>query len=411
MDISTFVNNLDFIKDIYFREEWKDKECRDTILAAIEEANKKILDAFGESMHRLHEHKPSIEAVEKVVKKFPSTLSYGNKEFNDRLPIHTAVGCFDTDYEATEYVPVLIKEGLKHQVGGEETRGGLLMEDPYDPDDNWNTLQGLCYHTNHDSDSASRLAAVKELRKMGLLVKKDIVEHDLLYKSLDNGGCDVFDYLVEWDPDALIHPRLGNQEPLLHSVVYSEDGMIKLLEAGFKYHPDKGGEFLFVEDSNGASNLDFLLSDNYEYDILGILHDILLPTKDYPILHHIFTKAPQHKEVFANKFPWAGHLRDHNGRSLHQVLLAAGPEVMNENKILFAMLTDNQIREKDPVTTLYPFAAMAVGEYADLEKCFYLLRRHPSVMDNRSRANSDTSRSRANSAVRRRKKKRKVSKT
>ena len=58
---------------------------------------------------------------------------------------------------------------------------------------------------------------------------------------------------------------------------------------------------------------------------------------------------------------------------------------MNEHQLLFAMLTDNQIREKDPITTLYPFAAMAVGEHADVEGCFYLLRRHPSVMDERSR--------------------------
>ena len=49
------------------------------------------------------------------------------------------------------------------------------------------------------------------------------------------------------------------------------------------------------------------------------------------------------------------------------------------------MLTDNQIQEIDPITSLYPFAAMAVGEHADLESCFYLLRRHPSVMDERSR--------------------------
>ena len=86
------------------------------------------------------------------------------------------------------------------------------------------------------------------------------------------------------------------------------------------------------------------------------------------------------------KFPWAYHLKDHNGRTLHQAVLAAGPNVMNANDILLATLTDNQIQTKDPITTLYPFAAMAVGEHADLEQCYYLLRRQPSVMDKRSRA-------------------------
>ena len=134
---------------------------------------------------------------------------------------------------------------------------------------------------------------------------------------------------------------------------------------------------------------------------MNTLYNILSSMKNYPILHHIFTKAPKYKELFAKKFPWAGSLKDHNGRSLHQAILAAGPKVMNENEVLFAMLTDDQIQEKDPITTLFPFAAMSVGEHADLERCFYLLRRHPSVLDRRSRSNS---------SVRRRRKKQQVSK-
>ena len=42
--------------------------------------------------------------------------------------------------------------------------------------------------------------------------------------------------------------------------------------------------------------------------------------------------------------------------------------------MLLATLTDDQIREKDPVTSLYPFAAVASGEDGDLEKSFYLLQ-------------------------------------
>ena len=79
MNISTFQNNLDFIKSLYFYEEWKDEDCKKEILEALEEANEKILDAFGKSLHKLHKHKPSVAAVEKVVKKFPSTLFYKEK--------------------------------------------------------------------------------------------------------------------------------------------------------------------------------------------------------------------------------------------------------------------------------------------------------------------------------------------
>lgn len=46
--------------------------------------------------------------------------------------------------------------------------------------------------------------------------------------------------------------------------------------------------------------------------------------------------------------------------------------------MLLATLTDDQIREKDPVTSLYPFAAVASGEDGDLEKSFC---RQPGVLE------------------------------
>lgn len=116
-----------------------------------------------------------------------------------------------------------------------------------------------------------------------------------------------------------------------------------------------------------------------------MLHRILTPACNYPILHHVLTKAPQHKMIFTQKFPWGYKLKDHENRSLHQAVLATGPKAMNNSEFLFATLGDDQIRTKDPITTLYPFAAMAVGEDADLERSFYLLHRHPSVLDAWSR--------------------------
>ncbi|GFH43961.1 hypothetical protein CTEN210_00435 [Chaetoceros tenuissimus] len=394
MDISKFQSNLDFIKSLYFHEEWKDENCRDTILEVLEEANKKIENAFGKSMHRLGKYKPSEEAVEKLVKKFPSTISYEVR--CGRLPIQTAAdyddnAVYDCAGSAPKYVPLLAKEGLKYQVGGEEARGGLLLFDPVYEE---STLQVLCYNES-DETEASRLATLKELRKLGLFVKKDIVEHTLLYNSLCNEKHVIFDYLVEWDSNSLLTSR-DEDKPLIFTVC--RHTITHLLKAGFKYHPDTGG-LLFVEHDNGIRALDFVLKAMGREDFVGTLQNILSPTKDYAILHHVLPKASKHREIFTNKFPWAGSLKDHNGRSLHQVLLAAGPKVMNEYGLLFATLTDEQIQEKDPISTLFPFAAMAVGEHADLEKCFYLLRRHPSVLDKRSRANASVSRRRKKQKV------------
>ncbi|GFH43962.1 hypothetical protein CTEN210_00436 [Chaetoceros tenuissimus] len=407
MDISTFKSNLDFIKSLYSNKEWKDEDCKMEILRVLEFANENIEQAFGRSMHRLGKHKPTFEAVEKVVNQFPSTLTF--KSFSS-YPIHTAVRFEFPETVAPEYVPVLAKEGLKHNVGGRKARGLLLKMDS-----SMNALQMLCHDNESVETQKSSLTVLKELRKMGLFVKKDIIEQDLLYHNLREsaGRHDIFDYLVDWDPDVLLKSRYYNKILIQWKLTTRRPSAVrKLLEAGFKYHPNIGG-LLFIKDEKGTAALDFFPVDDKgttaldsvfphkleANDCMDMLYDILTPAKDYPILHHIFTKAPKHKDLFIKKFPWAASLKDHNGRSLQQAILAAGPEVMNENDLLFAMLTDDQIQEKDPVTTLFPFAAMAVGDHANLEKCYYLLRRYPSVLDNRSRANSRVHRPRKKQKV------------
>ncbi|GFH44072.1 hypothetical protein CTEN210_00546 [Chaetoceros tenuissimus] len=377
MDISTFQSNLDFIKSLHFNEEWKDENCRDTILAALEEANKKIENAFGESIQRLFAHKPTAEAVEKVVKKFPSTLSY--EDVNGLIPIQKAA----FGHGGFKYVPIMAKKGTENKVGGEDARGGLLLIDPSDRDE-WNTLQMLSNYGAENDSEEDAIHMLKELRKAGLLLKKDIEEQQLLKISGLNRSKKRFEYFASWDPEALINTRVGNK-PLAHSI--SSTRLPVFLESSFKYHPHIGG-LLFIKDDDGNIAIDSMCNRFGEKKTMGILYDLLTPKSDYPILHHVFTKAPQHKDLFMEYFPWATQLRDHHGRSFQQAVLAAGPDIMNANNFLFPMLTDDQIRERDPVTTLYPFAAMAVGENADLKKSFYLLRRHPSVLERRSRSSS-----------------------
>ncbi|GFH58461.1 hypothetical protein CTEN210_14937 [Chaetoceros tenuissimus] len=388
MNISTFQNNLHFIKSLYFNEEWKDKKCRDEVLRVLEEANGKIEKAFGESICVLKDHKPSLEAVEKVANKFPSTLTYRNDR--GRIPIqHAVISC-----NGYEYVPVLAEEGMKHEVGGEDARGGLLMVDPYK---NWglNTMQLLASVRSYDGEDdddrrhsdVKRLNLLKELREMDLLLKRDIQEQHLLACSCWKLSQMRFEYLADWDKDALIETRIGNEE-MIHVMSSQPQEIIGLLlKAGFKYHPNIGG-LLFIEDDQGNTAFDHLVNEKGVEVVMSLLHEILSPNRDYPILHHVFVKAPQHKDLFMNKFPWAYSLKDHNGRTLHQAVLAAGPDVMIANDILLATLTDDQFQTQDPINNLYPFAAMAVGEHANLEKIFYLLRRQPSVMERHSRSSS-----------------------
>ncbi|GFH56800.1 hypothetical protein CTEN210_13276 [Chaetoceros tenuissimus] len=377
MNIATFQDNLSFIKDIYSKGEWKDKKCRDEILEALEEANSKILNAFCKSVHNLSDHKPSTKSVEKVVTKFPSTLSSLNED--GRLPIQSAV---ENDATGLDFVVVLAKEGLKHDVGDENARGGLLTVDPKD-ENGWNTLQCFSNIDTEDSEHSEEydvrsVNALKQLQRLGLLKKKDIQQYGLLWCSCRNKGR--FEYFTSLDPDALLNTKVDNI-PWIHDVVDINHLSLALKE-GFRYFGSIGG-LLFVKNIEGETLLDSSIEYYGTEPMMTMLHELLLPACNYPILHHIFLKAPQHKDVFIQKFPWAYQLRDHNNRSLHQAILAAGPEMMNNNDFLFAALSDDQIRERDPVTTLYPFAAMATGSNADLEKSFYLLRREPGVLDQR----------------------------
>ena len=372
MNIATIQSKLNFIKELYSNEEWTERKCRDDILAALEEAHTKIEKAFGKSLLRLEhgKHKPSIEAVEKVVKQFPSALSYENGR--GYIPI-TYISEENENACGLEYIPTLANEGVKHNIRGEHGRGGLLSTHP--DGEGLNTLQNLCGYSENETVN---LNVMKELRKMGLFVKSDIQEYDLLYLSIMSGtGKKLVEYLTDWDPDALL-----NIDSLEIMDYDNEFGDLEIFfRAGFKHFPNIGG-ILFLKDTAGNTVLDLAMEGKYGLeDTMSVLHKILAPRSDYPILHHVYIKAPQYVNLFAKKFWWAYHLKDHNNRTLHQAALAAGPDIMNTNSQLFASLTDDQLLTKDPITTLYPFAAMAVGEHAELGDIFDLLRRQPSVFE------------------------------
>ncbi|GFH49912.1 predicted protein [Chaetoceros tenuissimus] len=279
-------------------------------------------------------------------------------------------------------------------MSGEHERGGLLTSDEQDADE-FNTLQKLCCE--------NRVNALEDLRRIGLLKKNDIREQSLLLPSIIYNNAyesETFEYFLNWDPDALVN-TMYDRHPLVQAICRFENSdsdckekaLAVALKAGFKYHSEIGG-LLFIEDEWDVKAFDFAYNEFGIMKVMQMLQKILSPACKYPILHHICIKAPRHKDLFMMQFPWAYQLRDSEGRSLHQAILVAGPDVMNSNDILFATLTDSQIQTKDPITTLYPFAAMAVGKHADLKNCFYLLCRQPSVLDKRSRANNESRRPR-----------------
>ena len=167
-----------------------------------------------------------------------------------------------------------------------------------------------------------------------------------------------------------------------------------VLEVLLEKYPKQAG-YLFQKNDEGVTAFEKITrinedsDDDEEEDVdvdiekekMQALNSILSPQCNVPILHHALVAVPKHRDLFQKWFPWAYNLRDHNRRSLHQAILAAGNECVEKNISIFASMSDDQIRTKDPVTTLYPFAAVASGDDGDLQKTFYLLRRQPCVLD------------------------------
>ena len=165
MSLSKLLKDLqaDINAAIKLEKKLKDEKFIDEIKTVAKIAKIGFIDATGGALHRLDETKPSINAVKDLIQGNPDALSFKNKD--GQLPIQSAV--WGTN--AVKYIPILAKEGIKHEVGGRGMRGGLLLVDPVDEDD-LNTLQSL-------ADTAS-LEVMKELRKEKLLLKKDIKDHN-----------------------------------------------------------------------------------------------------------------------------------------------------------------------------------------------------------------------------------------
>ena len=83
---------------------------------------KQVSDHTGKYLHNLGDINPDEDTLLKIIDNVPSSLSYQDED--GWLPIYTA----SQSKESLQCVPLLAKEGVKHNVGGDDARGGLLGE-------------------------------------------------------------------------------------------------------------------------------------------------------------------------------------------------------------------------------------------------------------------------------------------
>ena len=164
---------------IHLEEEFKEDDTFiNDLKTVLKIAKIGFTNATGGALHRLHATKPSIDAVKELVNSIPDALSFKNEK--GQLPVQSAVW-----HDAVKYIPILAKEGIKHEIGGRGMRGGLLVADPED-DFGKNSLQlivGMYNVYNPIHTDTVHLDVLKELRKDKLLLKSDIKDHHFLYPA------------------------------------------------------------------------------------------------------------------------------------------------------------------------------------------------------------------------------------
>ena len=370
LDLSTITNLTE--------KNLKDDKFLDDLKTVLKIAKIGFSDATGGALHRLHISKPSIETVKELVQGNPDALPFKNEE--DQLPIQSAVW----NQHAVKYIPILAKEGIKHEVGGRGMRGGLLLVDPGDEDD-LNTLQSLA-NMGISSDpipyDTACLDAMKELRKENILLKKDIKDHSLLFWSCHLRSKMRFEYLAEWDPDCLMTGTFRDL-PLSHAIIeHSLDltCFTLFLTTSLKHHPKHLG-LLFQKDSSRKTAYERAIEKHGIDETFNVVQQCIPSNTSLPILHHVIRDAPQHINDFCIRYPSAWHLRDENGRSINQAQLAEGTKTVANDGLFFMKLTDDEIAEVDPVTKQYPFLVVATGAASDLSTIFYLLSKNPSLLE------------------------------
>ena len=150
------------------------KDVKDLFMKTMEDLSK----TTGEYLHKLDEKKPSKQALKKMIDAEPSSLSYKNEK--GQLPVQRALW----DKSSIAYIPLLAIEGVRHNVGGGDKRGGLLAEYPSSGNYRRNLLQGLVnintrVPSNPEPDDIACLNVIKELKESNLFLKQDIQDYDL----------------------------------------------------------------------------------------------------------------------------------------------------------------------------------------------------------------------------------------
>jgi hypothetical protein len=188
-----------------------------------------------------------------------------------------------------------------------------------------------------------------------------------------------FEFLADWCPEGLkTHQFKGLS--LIHAIIHNRpiEWFSMFFKTALMYHPNDLG-LLFLKDDEGQTACERAFKKYGKDPTMAAIGE-LIPFDDpkVPILHHVAKHAPHMLNDFGSRYLSATYFRDCQGRTLHQAKLASGNKTFIDDAMFFLEMSDEQVREIDPGSDLYPFMVAASGETCDLSAVYVLLRRNPS---------------------------------
>jgi hypothetical protein len=227
----------------------------------INKISSRMMNESNLFLHSLDIEKNDEDSVRAVIKIFPESLSHINTM--GRIPIQEA--CYSI--QSVMFVPLFAEEGLKMNVGGDSSRGGLLMKIPSEarPTNTLQLLSGYKHERNPNTYDKMSARVLKKLKRRFLMNATDIFKYDLAILASYPSCKNRFEQLINMKPNLLNGPENG--EPFLNTIVFQENlsGLMErfelVLRAAIRYHPEKEG-FLFRrfnENSENACDLAFKL--------------------------------------------------------------------------------------------------------------------------------------------------------
>ncbi len=321
-------------------------------------------------MHRLGQDKPDIVDVRKIIAMYPQSLLYENK-FGE-VPIQSAL----KSCSSITYIPLLAEEAFMRGLFG-ANRGGLLLSLKSRP--SCNILQWLVYswtRTETISHEDYCLQALKDLRRMKLLRDGDFVEFDLLeYAICYPTTIKRLGYLLDINP-TLISKPLTNGDLPIHRTCRNHRGNINLfgmvLKLSMMYHPEKIG-FLFRKNSGGERAIALAIAKFGKESTLQIIQRHISPAANHPILHQVYLHIPELVDDFVLRYPDAIFLKDAQNRLLLHIAAKKGVK-LSTFLLMLMHCNKHSLKERDPVTNLYPFMLAATADLCELTTIYKLLR-------------------------------------